>query len=118
MGFFLSRQGGFDTFLLKDTQNDDYAVVNGTLGEADGVTTQFAFKRTLGGFAEKVGQVDVGATITLYGSLNENRSIPVTPGPYTITTVHAASFIEDLGVTKAGVPMTKVASAPRPANMR
>jgi hypothetical protein len=112
MGFFLARQGGFDTFLLKDNQNTDYAVVNGALGTADGVTTQFAFKRTMGTFAEKVGQVDTGTTITVYGTINENRTIPATPGPYTITTVQAATFTEDLGVTKAGVPMTKVASAP------
>jgi len=112
MGFFLSRQGGFDTFLLKDSQNDDYRVVNGVIGLADGVTTQFSFKRVLGGFSEKVGQVDTGQTITLYGSIVEPRTIPATPGPYTITTAHAATFVEDLGVTKAAVPMVKVASAP------
>jgi hypothetical protein len=59
LGFFLKRQGGFDTFLLKD--KDDYLVTGGSLGTADGVTTQFFFKRTLGGFAEKVGQVDNGS---------------------------------------------------------
>lgn len=64
LGFFLQRQGGFDTFLFKDA--DDYQVTGGTLGTADGVTTQFDFKRTLGGFAEKVGQVDTGATINVY----------------------------------------------------
>jgi uncharacterized protein (TIGR02217 family) len=64
LGFYLSRQGGFDTFLFKDA--DDYLVTGGTLGTADGVTTQFDFKRTIGGFAEKVGQVDNGATINVY----------------------------------------------------
>jgi hypothetical protein len=60
----------------------------------------------------KIGQIDQGQPITLYGTLNEARTIPPTPGPYTITATHAADFVEDLGVTKAGVPMVKVASAP------
>lgn len=110
-GFFLSRQGGFDTFLFKDP--DDYLVQNGALGLADGATTKFAFKRTMGGFAEKIGQVDLAQTISIYGSLAQAGSIPNT-GPYTITTANAAAFVADLGVKKAGVPMVPVASAPAP----
>lgn len=66
LGFYLARQGGFDTFLYKDA--DDYLVTGGTLGTADGVTTQFDFKRTIGTFAEKVGQVDNGHTINVYAN--------------------------------------------------
>lgn len=110
LDFFLARQGGFDTFLFKD--KDDYQVTNGVIGTADGVTTQFSFKRTFGTFYEKVGQVDSGNTITLYGTVAEGATIPATPGPYTVTVAHSAAFVQDLGVTKAGVPMTHVASAP------
>lgn len=112
MDFFLARQGGFDTFLFKD--KDDYQVTGGLLGVGDGVTTQFYFKRAFvsGGFYDKVGQVDDGNTITLYGSVAENGTIPNTPGPYTITVAHSATFVADVGVTKAGVAMTKVASSP------
>jgi hypothetical protein len=110
LGFFLSRHGGFDTFLLKDA--DDYLVENGALGTADGVTTQFPFLRYMGGFPELVGQVDDAATITLYGSIEEASAIPATPGPYTITAAHAADFVEDLGVTKGGIPLTRVPGAP------
>lgn len=110
MGFFLSRQGSFDSWLFKDP--DDYLVVNGYCGDTDGVTTQFPFCRTMGDFAEKVGQVDTVNTITLYLSIAEAGVIPASPGPYTITVAEAASFVEDLGVTKGGTPMTRVASAP------
>lgn len=63
-GFFMSRLGGFDTFLLKD--KDDYQVTGGSLGTGDGVTTQFPFLRSFGGFKEKVGQVDNGLTVNIY----------------------------------------------------
>lgn len=111
LDFFLARQGGFDTFLFKD--KDDYQVTNGFLATADGVTTQFAFVRSFGGtFYDKVGQVDNGNTITLYGTVAENGTVPNLPGPYTITVTNSATFVADVKVTKAGVPMTKVASAP------
>lgn len=109
MGFFLSRQAGFDTFLFKD--KDDYLTTNDALGTADGVTTQFSFKRSLGGYSEKIGQIDQGQTISLYGSINESRSVPGAAA-YTITTTNSAAWVEDLGVTLAGVPMVKVAASP------
>jgi hypothetical protein len=111
MDFFLARQGGFDTFLFKD--KNDYQVTNGFLGTGDGVTTQFAFKRTFAGtFYDKVGQVDDGNTITLYGTVAEANTIPDTPGPYTVTVANSATFVADVGVTKSGVPMVHVAGAP------
>jgi hypothetical protein len=44
----------------------------------------------------------------------EAASIPATPGPYTVTVTHAATFKEDLGVFYAsnGKQLTRVASAP------
>jgi len=110
LGFFLSRQGAFDSWLFKDP--DDYLVVNGACGDTDGVTTQFSFKRTMGEFQEKIGQIDTVNTITLYLSIEEADTIPASPGPYTVTVVNAANFTEDLGVVKGGVPMTKVTAAP------
>lgn len=64
MGFFLARQGSFDSWLFKDP--DDYLVTGGLCGVADGVTTEFPFCRTIGEFAEKVGQVDEANTINVY----------------------------------------------------
>lgn len=108
LGFFLARLGSYESWLFKDP--DDYLVVNGWCGEPDGVTTTFQFYRTIGAFHERIGQVDEANTITLYLTIEEATNIPATPGPYTVTVTEAASFVEDLGVTKGGVPMTKVTS--------
>ena len=110
IGFYLQRQGSFDSFLFKDP--DDYLVTNGTIATADGVTVQFPFVRNMGGFIEKVGQVDNVSPLTIYGTVAQSTTIPATPGPYTVTVTNSASFIQDLGVTKAGVAMTAVVSAP------
>lgn len=96
MGFFLARQGSFDSWLFKDP--DDYLSVGGICGTAEGVTTEFPLCRTMGEFNEKVGQVDTANTIKIYRSFTETRNIPAIPGPYTITVNQAASFVEDLGV--------------------
>lgn len=64
MGFFLARRGSFDSWLFKDP--DDYLVTDGYCGEADAVTTQFSFCRTMGEFHEKVGQVDTDNDINVY----------------------------------------------------
>lgn len=95
MGFFLSRQGGFDTFLYKDTQNTDYSVTGGQLAIADGVTTQFPFVRTLGGFAEKVGQVDNGLPINIYlnGVLQSSGYTITMPNNVVFTTAPAAGTV-------------------------
>lgn len=85
MGFFLARRGSFDSWLFKDP--DDYLVVGGYCGEADGVTTEFPLCRTMGEFHEKVGQVDDSNTISIYvdGDL-------VDPGDYTITLPNLVVF--------------------------
>jgi len=61
MGFFLARQGQYDTFLLDlgaVTQNNaDSYVAQGKQGVGDGVTTVFPLMRTVGEAAEPVGYV-------------------------------------------------------------
>jgi uncharacterized membrane protein YciS (DUF1049 family) len=109
-GFFLSMGASFDSWLFKDP--DDYLVTGGLMGVTDGVTTQFYFHRPIGAFNEIVGQVDTVNTVTLYLAGPEDHTVPVSPGPYTVTVSHAATFIQDLGVTKAGTPLTKVVGAP------
>lgn len=79
MGFFLARKGQFDTFLFKD--GDDYSVTAGpTTYAADGVITQFEFARSMGGFIEKVGQVDTTKPIHVYLD-----GVLVDPALYTVT---------------------------------
>ena len=61
MGFFLARQGQYDTFLLDlgaVTQNTaDSYVTMGAQGTGDGTTTVFTLKRTVGEATEPVGYV-------------------------------------------------------------
>jgi hypothetical protein len=64
MGFFLNRRGRYGAFLHRDP--NDQQVIGGVQGVGDGVTTEFYFMRTLGGFAEPVGQVDIDAGWTVY----------------------------------------------------
>jgi hypothetical protein len=64
LGFFLKMHGRHGAFLHRDPQ--DHQVVGGAQGVGDGVTTEFAFTRTMGGFAEPVGQLDVDAGWTIY----------------------------------------------------
>jgi hypothetical protein len=47
-------------------------------------------------------------------NVGESHSVPVTPGPYTVTVNNSATFDLDLGVVYAAtnIPFTKVASAP------
>lgn len=78
MGFFLNMGGSFKSWLFKDP--DDYLVTDGVQAATDGVTTQFFFMRSLGGFYEVVGQVDTANTINLYLD-----GVLVSPSLYTIT---------------------------------
>jgi len=112
MGFFLARQGSFDSWLFKDP--DDYLCVQSTCATLDGATTTAYFCREMtGGFLERVGQVDTANTITLYLTEENGYTIPATPGPYTVT-VTGELPITDLGVIRdsTGVAMTKVVGAP------
>jgi uncharacterized protein (TIGR02217 family) len=78
MGFFLEMGGSFDTWLFKDP--DDYKVEAGYVGEGDGVTTQFYFRRALGNFREIVGQVDTDNDINLYAD-----GVLIPASDYTVT---------------------------------
>lgn len=106
MGFFLARNGSYDTFLVKDP--DDYLVEAGDLGTADGTTTAFYFVRGMGEFSEIVGQVDTSNTINIYTRLTEDVSVPGT-GPYELT---FAGLEEIYSIFDEGTQLTEVSSAP------
>jgi hypothetical protein len=65
MGFYLSVQGQFGTFLYADPSDD--VVTGQLLGQGDGATTSFICLRTLGGFAEPVSWVSAVANVYLGG---------------------------------------------------
>lgn len=65
LGFFLQRQGSFDSFLYSDPT--DYTVTNQSLGTGDGVTTQFQMVRSYGGFTEVMQNIGVIIDVKVNG---------------------------------------------------
>lgn len=66
-GFFLQRQGAFDSFLYDDPSDD--SVTDQSLGVGDGSTTQFQLVRTFGGFSEPVYNVNTLTNVKVAGSV-------------------------------------------------
>lgn len=64
MGFFLARQGQYDSFLYRDP--DDGAVTGQPIGTGDGTTAAFQLVRALGGFVEPVRAPDLGSALNIY----------------------------------------------------
>jgi len=60
-GFYLQRQGSFDSFLFSDP--DDYWVFNRQFGTGDGVTTAFQLDRDFGGFSEPVHHINAATLV-------------------------------------------------------
>jgi hypothetical protein len=111
MGFFLNMRGRFQTWLFKDP--DDYIVTAGFQKTFDGVTVDFNLARGMAGFYEPVGQLNTGQPLTVYLQADENKVIPVTPGPYVVTINHSAAMTAVVPVVHIGVTlMTEVVGAP------
>ena len=106
MGFFLARNGSYDSFLVKDP--DDYLVTSGSIGTGDGTTTAFYFVRTMGEFSEIVGQVDDSNTITVYSRQTEDVSVPSST-PYELT---FSGLVEVYSIYNGASLMTEVSGAP------
>lgn len=85
MGFFLQRQGAFDSFLYSDPT--DNAVTNQSLGTGDGVTTQFQMVRNLGGFIETIQNVNVITNVKVNGAVQTN------PTNYSISSTGLITFV-------------------------
>ena len=66
-GFFLARQGSFDSFLF--TEPSDCAVADQQIGLGDGITTTFQLIRALGTFVEPVQNVNVLNNIKIGGAV-------------------------------------------------
>ena len=65
MGFFLARQGQFDTFLFQDPT--DCLVASQVIGVGDGTTTAFTLVRDLGGWIEPIGAAANTPAVTVGG---------------------------------------------------
>lgn len=112
-GFFMQRRGRYEPFLFRDT--DDYQA-NNVQAETDGVTLTFDLRRDFGGFLERIGQLDQNASYDFWfrtDAAGEEHTVPVTPGPYTVTVANAAEYRDNVSVTLTdGTPLLEVAVAP------
>ena len=94
MGFFLSVQGGFQTFLFDDP-TDDAVSTEQQFGTGDGTTTSFQLGRTLisGGFFEPIVAPNTVTGIWLGGVLQSpsNYTVDAATGIVTFTTAPPAS---------------------------
>lgn len=91
LGFFLARQGKFDSFLFFDPT--DNKVSNQVFGVGDGTTTQFQLVRNFGGaFVEPVRGITAAPTITEAG--NATTAFTWVPsGLVTFTSAPAAGAV-------------------------
>ena len=73
LGFFLQRQGMFDSFLYTDTS--DCSVTDQSLGNGNGVQAQFQLTRPYGGFSEPVQNVNLLSSVKVNGTVVSNYTI-------------------------------------------
>ncbi len=73
-GFYMQRDGSFDSFLFTDP--DDYIALNRQYGTGDGVTTTFQLDREFGGAVEPVTNIDAS---TLMLGVSMWSTNPLTP---------------------------------------
>lgn len=85
IGFFLARQGSYDTFNYLDP--DDNAVTDQQFAIGDGTTKDFQLARAYQGFLEPVFRVSGTPTIKVNGVTK------ATPADYTINSEGLVSFV-------------------------
>jgi uncharacterized protein (TIGR02217 family) len=83
VGFYLARQGSYDSFLFNDV--DDNQAAAQPIGAGDGATTQFQLVRTLGGFTEPVLAPNSVATVYLNGTPAAGSTWSANPGGGVLT---------------------------------
>lgn len=64
MGFFLARQGSFDSFLFSDWE--DYTVTLQAIGTGNGSATQWQLARTYGGFTDLIYDIKASPVPKIY----------------------------------------------------
>ncbi len=73
MGFFLARQGSYDSFLFADP--DDSVAANMSIGTGNASATQFQIVRTMGNFSETAQNIANAPTIYANGSLTTSYTL-------------------------------------------
>lgn len=108
VGFFLQCQGSGNSFLFKDP--DDYLAEESLCVSYNNSTSTFLATRTLGGFVEPVGQVDMANSFNVYQQHDLTQTIPTT-GPFTITTTTPVWY-QDVSVYQGLIKFNKVTGPP------
>lgn len=90
MGFFLSRQGAYDTFLFDDPTDDTVAAQQ--IGTGDGSTTVFQLGRALGDFYEAVTAPNHVSAVYFNGISQSGYSVDPTSGLLTVASAPAAGI--------------------------
>jgi uncharacterized protein (TIGR02217 family) len=112
LGFFLARQGSFDSFLFTDPE--DNAVVDQSFGSGDGGTRVFTLQRTLGygagsTFSEPVHNVNIITNIKVNGTptvaytIDGSGTVTFTSAPAALATItwsgsyyYRVRFLQDM----------------------
>jgi hypothetical protein len=100
-GFFLQLQGRFGSFLFHDP--DDYQVVGGAIATADGVTLQWPFARSFGGFSEPVGQIDLSTLAIFAASAVDTATSAINVASHGLATGQGPLFISTSGALPGGL---------------
>jgi hypothetical protein len=105
MGFYLSCQGQFGTFLYTDPT--DNAVMSQTIALGDGATTSFIFQRSIGGYSEPVSWVGAASAVYLNGATipSAGLSAPSAPSLSQVaggTLGAATAYVKTTYVTASG----------------
>ncbi|MBV9861882.1 MAG: DUF2460 domain-containing protein [Alphaproteobacteria bacterium] len=90
MGFFLARQGAYDTFLFDDPSDD--AVFAQQIGIGDGSTTVFQLGRGLGGFFEPIAAPNRVGAVYLNGIVQGGYRVDAGTGLVTFATAPDAGL--------------------------
>jgi len=85
MGFFLARQGSFDTFLFTDPEVN--SVTAQGFGTGNGTTTAFQLAHAYGGYSEPV--FDLNGTASIY----VNGVLKTVTTDYTISSTGLVTFV-------------------------
>lgn len=85
MGFFLARQGSYDSFLFTDAT--DNSVGNQQFGTGNGSQKDFQLIRTYGGYAEPIQNTNSAPVI------KDNGATQSTPSAYSINSTGLVSFV-------------------------
>lgn len=104
LGFFMQRQGSFDTFLLKDPT--DYVVIGGNQFTGDAVTLRFPLLRDFGGFEEVIGQINNDLLCSFDHTAVDTTTDTFTVTSHGLTTADSPVAISSTGTIPGGSSLT------------